>query len=48
MVDSIALTNEWWVKLGLMDKTIDAAQGIDCSLMGDLVASGYRQALSAQ
>jgi NitT/TauT family transport system substrate-binding protein len=47
MVDSIGLTNEWWVKLGLMDKTIDAASGIDCSLMGDLVAAGYRQALTA-
>ncbi|TDK48711.1 ABC transporter substrate-binding protein [Antarcticimicrobium luteum] len=47
MTGSIALTNEWWVKLGLMDKTIDAAKGVDCSLMGDLVASGYRQALTA-
>ncbi|CUH65501.1 ABC transporter, substrate-binding protein, aliphatic sulfonates family [Thalassovita gelatinovora] len=48
MVDSIALTNEWWIKLGLMDKKIDAAAGIDCSLMGDLAASGYRQELIAQ
>ena len=48
MVDSVALTNEWWIKLGLMDKKIDAAAGIDCSLMGDLVASGYRQELIAQ
>ncbi len=47
MVDSVALTNEWWVKLGLMDNTINAAEGIDCSLMEDLVASGYRQALTA-
>lgn len=47
MTDSIALTNEWWVKLGLMDKMVDAAAGVDCSLMGDLVAAGYRQALSA-
>ena len=29
------------------DKTIDAAAGIDCSLMADLVASGYRQTLTA-
>ncbi len=47
MVDSIALTNEWWVKLGLMENTIDPAAGIDCSLMGDLVTSGYRQSLTA-
>ncbi|MBN2906720.1 MAG: ABC transporter substrate-binding protein [Rhodobacteraceae bacterium] len=47
MAESIALTNAWWIKLGLMDKTINAADGIDCSLMGDLVASGYRQALTA-
>jgi len=47
MADSIALTNEWWVKLGLMDKTVDAAAGIDCSLMADLAADGYRQSLSA-
>lgn len=47
MVDSIRLTNEWWVKLGLMDKIVDASAGIDCSLMADLVAQGYRQSLSA-
>lgn len=47
MADSIALTNEWWVKLGLMENTIDAAAGIDCSLMADLAASGYRQELTA-
>ncbi|WP_273251006.1 ABC transporter substrate-binding protein [Sediminimonas qiaohouensis] len=47
MVDSIAQTNEWWVKLGLMDKTIDAAKGMDCSLMGDLAEAGYRQSLTA-
>ena len=47
MVDSISLTNEWWIKLGLMDKTIDASKGVDCSLMGDLLATGFRQALSA-
>ncbi len=47
MTSSIALTNDWWVKLGLMDKTVDAAKGVDCSLMADLAASGYRQTLSA-
>jgi len=47
MVDTVALTNDWWIKLGLMTNKVDAASGIDCSLMGDLVASGYRQALVA-
>lgn len=47
MADTVALTNDWWVKLGLMDKKVDASAGIDCSLMADLVASGYRQTLTA-
>lgn len=47
MVDAIALTNDWWIKLGLMENKIDAAAGIDCSLMGDLVAAGYRQSFTA-
>lgn len=47
MIGSLALTNEWWIKLGLMDKTVDVAKGVDCSLMADLAASGYRQTLVA-
>jgi len=47
MVGSIALTNEWWIKLGLMENTIDPQMGVDCSLMGDLVAQGYRQSFAA-
>jgi len=47
MAGSVALTNEWWVKLGLMKSTIDPAKGIDCSLMGDLVAQGYHQSFGA-
>lgn len=47
MPGSVALTNDWWIKLGLMKKKIDPAQGIDCSLMGDLVKAGYRQSFSA-
>lgn len=47
MEASAALTNEWWVKLGLMDKMVDVSAGIDCSLMADLVASGYRQSFTA-
>lgn len=48
MASSIALTNEWWIKLGLMTNTIDPKAGMDCSLMGDLVASGYRQSFAAK
>ena len=48
MVGSVQLTNDWWIKLGLMKNKVDATKGIDCSLMGDLVASGYRQSLAAQ
>jgi len=47
MTGSIALTNDWWIKLGLMTNKIDAAAGIDCSLMDDLAAAGYRQSLTA-
>jgi len=38
--------NDWWIRLGLMDEKIDASKGVDCSLMGDLVKSGYRQSLT--
>ncbi|MEI2687506.1 MAG: hypothetical protein V9G14_15665 [Cypionkella sp.] len=47
MAGSIALTNDWWIKLGLMTNKIDPAAGMDCSLLGDLVASGYRQSFTA-
>ncbi|MGD9917393.1 MAG: ABC transporter substrate-binding protein [Paenirhodobacter sp.] len=47
MPGSVALTNDWWIKLGLMETKIDPAAGIDCSLMGDLVAQGYRQSFGA-
>lgn len=47
MTDSVALTNDWWIKLGLMKNKVDAAKGVDCSLMADLVESGYRQSFSA-
>lgn len=48
IVQSVARTNEWWVKLGLMDGEQDAAKGVDCSLIADLVDSGYRQSMSAR
>jgi NitT/TauT family transport system substrate-binding protein len=48
MADVVSLTNEWWIKLGLMSNSHDAAKGIDCSLMADLVDQGYRQSISAR
>ncbi len=47
ITSAVGLTNDWWVKLGLMTDKIEAAKGIDCSLMADLVASGYSQSLTA-
>ncbi len=47
MVDVVSLINEWWIKLGLMDEKVDASGAVDCSLVGDLVKSGYRQSISA-
>ena len=47
MQDAVALTNAWWIKLGLMTNTVDPAQGVDCSLMGDLVTQGYRSSFAA-
>jgi NitT/TauT family transport system substrate-binding protein len=47
MLAAVTQTMDWWVKLGLMESPVEVAAGIDCSLMGDLVASGYRQELTA-
>lgn len=47
MVEVVTFINEWWVKLGLMDKVVDSSGSVDCSLVKDLVASGYRQSISA-
>jgi NitT/TauT family transport system substrate-binding protein len=47
MVQVTKTINEWWVRLGLMKTVNDPSSGIDCSLLGDLVASGYRQTLTA-
>jgi len=46
--DAVKLTNEWWVKLGIMKTMHDPKAGIDCSLMGDLVKQGYRQSFAAR
>ncbi len=48
MADVVKLTNEWWIKLGLMTSTVDASKGVDCSILGDLVKQGYRQSMSAR
>lgn len=47
MAAVVATVNAWWVRLGLMTTTVDAAKGVDCSLMGELVAAGYRQSFGA-
>ncbi|APE30701.1 hypothetical protein BOX17_06880 [Halomonas aestuarii] len=48
IIQSVMRTNEWWVKLGLMDEVQDAEKGVDCSLIADLVDSGYSQSMSAR
>lgn len=48
MVEVVTFINEWWVKLGLMDKMVDSSSAVDCSLVKDLVASGYQQSISAR
>ncbi|MAJ34430.1 MAG: hypothetical protein CMN45_00905 [SAR116 cluster bacterium] len=48
MADVVSLTNEWWIKLGLMSDSHDASKGIDCSLMADLVKQGYSQSIAAR
>ncbi len=48
MVDVVTFINEWWVKLGLMDKVVDSSVAVDCSLVKDLLATGYRQSISAK
>ncbi len=41
--DHFRMTNEWWIKFGLMSKTMDPSDGIDCSLLANLHGSGYGQ-----
>jgi len=48
MLDVANLINEWWVKLGLMEETVDSSKAIDCSLMAELADSGYRQSFQAR
>lgn len=35
MRDHWALTNKWWINFGLMDKTVDPSEGLDCALIGE-------------
>jgi NitT/TauT family transport system substrate-binding protein len=37
IVEHFRLTNDWWIKFGQMTKTADPADGIDCSLVADLL-----------
>ena len=49
MESMVELTNEWWIKLDLMEEMLEApADAFDCSLVADLAAQGYRQDLSAR
>ncbi|MEQ8931888.1 MAG: ABC transporter substrate-binding protein [Silicimonas sp.] len=43
----ITTINEYWVRIGLMTEVQDASKGVDCSLMEELVESGYRQSITA-
>lgn len=45
--DAMAETNRLWVKLSVLNKIDDTKKGLDCSLMGDLVKTGFRQAFDA-
>jgi NitT/TauT family transport system substrate-binding protein len=47
MLEAERLTNEWWVKLGVVEAMHDPRQGTDCSLMGELAQKGYRQEMEA-
>lgn len=35
------LTNEWWVKMGLLDEMVPPARGIDCSIVREVYELGY-------
>jgi NitT/TauT family transport system substrate-binding protein len=42
LADHYKLTNDWWVKFGLVKANYPTDAGIDCSLLKDLYDSGYR------
>jgi NitT/TauT family transport system substrate-binding protein len=33
MKDYWELTNKWWITFGLMSKTVDASEGVDCEIL---------------
>jgi NitT/TauT family transport system substrate-binding protein len=39
---SLAEINKWWIKLGQMQTTVSPKAAADCSLIGDLVKSGFQ------
>ncbi len=41
IADHWRMTNEWWIRFGLMSETVEPSRGTDCSLLSDLHASGY-------
>lgn len=43
MADHFRMTNEWWIKFGLMTETFEPEAGVDCSLLADLYEQGYGQ-----
>jgi len=43
IADHWRMTNEWWIKFGLMTETLEPETGTDCSLLADLYDSGYGQ-----
>lgn len=48
MPEVVKTINEWWVRLGLMTEVHDPSSGVDCSLMSELVESGYSQSFTAR
>ena len=47
-LETVKITNQWWVKLGILKNVHDPALGVDCSLMQDLLKEGYRQDFEAR
>lgn len=47
-IQSAQKTNHWWIKVGLLKKMHDVKKGINCTLVQDLVKSGFRQSMSSR
>ncbi|MDE0044542.1 MAG: ABC transporter substrate-binding protein [bacterium] len=41
IADHWRMTNDWWIRFGLMSETIEPSRGTDCSLLADLHGTGY-------